>query len=119
MTSIAVASGTGTRMVCAAACAAVLGVAMGMLFPSGMRFLPRGEGAPVALAINGVASVLGSVSAIVVSVWFGIPASFACAGALYVLAAVSGPARWGVDDARRSLGPSVRVNGSSELEDHR
>ena len=114
-----IGASTGTRMACAAACAAVLGVAMGMLFPSGLRFLPRGDGTPLALAINGVASVLGSVGAMLISVWFGIPASFACAGSLYVLAAVSGPARWGVDGARRSRAGASRDNGSTELEQSR
>jgi len=52
------------------------------------------RGAPVALAMNGATSVLGSVAAIIVSVWWGIPATFALAGAVYLLAAWASPRSW-------------------------
>ncbi|MBI5513914.1 MAG: hypothetical protein HY909_09110 [Deltaproteobacteria bacterium] len=74
--------------------AALVGLLLGMLFPSGLRYLARAEGAPVALALNGATSVLGSVLAVTVSVWAGIPATFAVAGAIYLLAALAGPHGW-------------------------
>jgi ABC-type amino acid transport system permease subunit len=76
------------------ATAAAVGLLLGMLFPSGLRYLHRAEGAPVALALNGATSVLGSVLAVTVSVWAGIPMTFAVAGASYFLAALAGPHRW-------------------------
>ena len=75
-------------------CAAIAGLLLGMLFPSGLRFTNREQGAPAALAINGVTSVLGGGAAVIVSVAFGIPASFTVAGLCYLAAAVAGPARW-------------------------
>ncbi|HEV7243299.1 MAG TPA: hypothetical protein VGQ36_29000 [Thermoanaerobaculia bacterium] len=75
-------------------CAALVGLLLGMLFPSGLRFTHREQGAPAALAVNGVTSVLGGGAAVMVSVALGIPASFALAGVCYVVAAINGPARW-------------------------
>jgi hypothetical protein len=49
---------------------------------------------PVALALNGVTSVLGSVLAIVISVALGIAASFAAAAVFYLIAAWAGPHGW-------------------------
>ena len=43
--------------------AALVGVVLGTLFPSGIRYVDRARGAPVALALNGATSVLGSVAA--------------------------------------------------------
>lgn len=81
-------------------CAMVVGVMLGMFFPSGVRFVSRVRGAPVALAVNGATSVLGSVLAITVSVWIGIPATFAAAAVIYAIAAWAGPHGWAtVDDA--------------------
>jgi hypothetical protein len=88
------ASSLGARAAWAGALSGVVGVALGMLFPSGVRFTARERGVPLALALNGTASVLGGVFAIVVSVAFGISATFALVGALYLLAAWAGPARW-------------------------
>jgi hypothetical protein len=65
-----------------------------MLFPSGVRFVHRDRGVPVALALNGVTSVLGSVLAIVISVALGIAASFAAAAVFYLIAAWAGPHGW-------------------------
>lgn len=78
----------------AAACAAVVGLVLGLFFPAGLRALPRREGAALALGVNGATSVLGSVFATTLSVWFGIPATFAAAGVLYLVAAWASPARW-------------------------
>jgi hypothetical protein len=84
----------GVRAAWTGGCAAVVGVILGMLFPSGIRFVDRARGAPVALALNGATSVMGSVAAIIVSVWFGIPTTFALAAAVYLVAAWAAPARW-------------------------
>lgn len=82
------------RAAMAATISVVLGLALGMCFPAGLRWIERGRGAPAALAINGVTGVLGSVVALVVSVAKGIPTSFALAAAVYLLAAALGPSRW-------------------------
>jgi hypothetical protein len=75
-------------------CAALAGLLLGMLFPSGLRFTNREQGAPAALAINGVTSVLGGGAAVIVSVAMDIPTSFAVAGLCYLVAALAGPMRW-------------------------
>src|SRR5262249_15229102 len=75
------------RIVWTGATAGLVGVILGMLFPSGIRYVHRDRGAPVALALNGATSVLGSVLAVVVSVALGISASFALAACVYVIAA--------------------------------
>ncbi len=87
-------SGFFVRATWATACAAIVGLALGMMFPSGVRYVDRVRGAPVALAVNGATSVLGSVAAITVSVGLGIPATFVLAAAVYVLAAIVGPHGW-------------------------
>jgi hypothetical protein len=87
-------SGFAVRALWATACAALVGIPLGMLFPSGVRYVDRERGAPVALAVNGATSVLGSVAAITVSVGLGIPATFVLAGLVYVLAALAGPHGW-------------------------
>lgn len=79
--------------------AGLVGLGLGMFFPSGVRFTDRARGASVALAVNGATSVLGSVLAIVLSVWFGIAASFAAAGLCYLVAAWAGPSGWSPLDA--------------------
>ncbi len=75
-------------------CAALVGVVLGTLFPAGLRYVARVRGAPVALAVNGATSVLGSVAALTVSVWVGIPATFALAGVAYLIAAWAAPPGW-------------------------
>ena len=87
-------SGFPVRAAWAAGCAALVGLALGMLFPSAVRYVDRERGAPVALAVNGATSVLGSVGAIILSVSVGIPATFELAAAIYVVAALSGPHGW-------------------------
>ena len=84
----------GVRVAWCGACAAALGVVLGMLFPSGLAYSERQSAAPVALAIGGATSVVGGVLAIVISVAFGIPATFLASAALYALASYCGPARW-------------------------
>jgi hypothetical protein len=83
-----------TRVMWTGGCSAALGLALGVLFPAGLRFADRERGAPVALAMNGATSVLGSVAAVLISVWAGIPTSFVVAGCIYVIAAACGPAMW-------------------------
>ncbi len=93
------ASGFAWRAGWTGATAALVGIVLGTLFPSGIRYVSRVRGAPVALAINGASSVLGSVAALTVSVWVGIPATFALAGLAYLVAAVCAPPEWpSVDD---------------------
>jgi hypothetical protein len=75
-------------------CAALAGLLLGMLFPSGLRFTNRELGAATALAVNGVTSVLGGGAAVMVSVALGISTSFALAGLCYLVAALAGPVYW-------------------------
>jgi hypothetical protein len=84
----------GVHVAWCGACAASLGVVLGMLFPSGLSFVGRQQATPVALAIGGATSVVGGVLAMVISVAFGIPATFMASAALYALAAACGPLRW-------------------------
>jgi hypothetical protein len=82
------------RALWTAGCAAAVGILLGMFFPSGLRFTNRELGAPAALAVNGITSVLGGGAAVITSVALGIPSSFALAGIFYLIAALAGPARW-------------------------
>ncbi len=67
-----------------------LGFAMGMLFPSGLRLMPGDATLP--WAINGIASVVGSVLAVTLAVQYGYPAVLRTGAALYgLLAIVGGP----------------------------
>src|SRR5262249_12034041 len=71
-----------------------IGVVLGVLFPSGIRFVERDRGLPLALGINGATSVVGSILSMIVSVIWGIGTSFVVAAAFYVVAALCGPHRW-------------------------
>jgi len=82
------------RVAWCGACAASLGIVLGMLFPSALAFTVRERATPVALAIGGAMSVVGGVLAVVISVAFGIPATFMASAGLYATAAACGPARW-------------------------
>lgn len=82
------------RMLWTGGCAALVGLSLGVLFPSGIRWLNRGRGTPLALAVNGATSVLGSIAAVTISVWFGIAWSFAVGGVVYLVAALAGPHGW-------------------------
>lgn len=72
----------------------VIGIVLGTLFPSGIQFVERDRGLPVALGINGATSVVGSILSVLVSVMFGITTSFAVAAVIYLIAAAVGPYRW-------------------------
>jgi hypothetical protein len=84
----------GVRVTWCGACAAGVGVILGMLFPSGLSFTHRERATPVALALGGATSVIGGALAVVISVSLGIPSTFAAAGTLYAVAAACGPSRW-------------------------
>jgi hypothetical protein len=91
-----------------------LGFVMGMPFPTGLRALCASErdvaGQPTtadntvewAWAMNAAASVLGSVSAMVIAIQFGLTVTLACGAAAYLLALVFLPAL-GTKHARRAV----------------
>lgn len=87
-------SSMSIRIAWSAAVAAIVGLVLGTLFPSAIRYLDRTRAVPLALAVNGATAVLGSVLCVVVSVSFGIPWAFAFAAGLYGLAAICGPTSW-------------------------
>jgi hypothetical protein len=62
-----------------------LGFLMGMPFPTGLRLVAAVEWA---WALNAAASVLGSVTAMVVAIHFGLTVTMVCAAAAYLLAAL-------------------------------
>jgi hypothetical protein len=72
---------------------APLAVCMGMPFPLGLAQLGQHapELMPWAWGINGCASVISTVLATLLAMHYGFTAVVACAGLLYVLAAVSFP----------------------------
>jgi hypothetical protein len=86
----------GVRVAWSGACAAALGVVLGMLFPGALAHTQRERATPVALALGGATSVVGGALAVVISVTLGIPNTFLVAAAFYVVAALCGPARWRV-----------------------
>ena len=68
-------------------CTALPGFAMGIPFPAGLRlFTPTPTARAYSWAANGVFSVLSSIIAIPVSLYAGVPALFAAAGAAYLAA---------------------------------
>jgi len=89
----------GLRLVVSGVILVPLGFVMGMPFPTGLRALaaapapefPAGLGASDnavewAWAMNAAASVLGSVSAMVIAIQFGLTVTLACGAAAYLLA---------------------------------
>jgi hypothetical protein len=62
-----------------------LGFLMGMPFPTGLRLV---EAVEWAWALNAAASVLGSVTAMVVAIHFGLTVTLVCASGAYLLAAL-------------------------------
>ena len=82
------------RILWTASVAGLVGLVLGTLFPSGIRFVHRDRGLPIALGINGAASVVGSILSTMVSVVLGIAASFSVAALFYFVAAAAGPHRW-------------------------
>ncbi|MGD2248753.1 MAG: hypothetical protein PVF58_10140 [Candidatus Methanofastidiosia archaeon] len=78
------------RIISSVALTALLGIAMGMPFPAGIRYLGSKNPAavPWAWGINGAASVLGSALAVFVAINFGFSLAFLCGIIIYGLAAV-------------------------------
>jgi SAM-dependent methyltransferase len=68
-----------------------LGFLTGMPFPTGLRALSeRGDGrVEWAWALNAAASVLGSVSAMIIAIHFGLNVTLLCGAAAYLLAAIT------------------------------
>jgi hypothetical protein len=83
---------TPGRIVVAVALLAPIGLAMGTAFPHGLELVrSRAPAAtPWLWAINGVASVLGSLAAVLISISAGISATFWSGAAAYVVAAAAG-----------------------------
>ncbi len=83
---------TPWRIVIAIALLAPIGVVMGMAFPWGLELVRlRAPGAtPWLWALNGAASVLGSLGAILVSISVGVSAAFWSGAAAYLVAAAAG-----------------------------
>jgi SAM-dependent methyltransferase len=68
-----------------------LGLTMGMPFPTGLRALSERNDGRVewAWALNGAATVLGSVSAMIIAIHFGLNVTLLCGAAAYLLAAAT------------------------------
>jgi len=64
------------------------GFMMGIPFPTGLRLLEQRHASSVrwAWSLNAAASVLGSVGALVLALYFGIPATMLTGAGLYVAA---------------------------------
>src|SRR5205807_4676550 len=77
------------KLVISAAVLVPLGFFMGMPFPTGLKLLAASGESTVewAWALNAAASVLGSVSAMVIAIHFGLTVTLVCAGLAYLLAA--------------------------------
>jgi len=95
--------GFGYRLLVSGVLLVPLGFLMGMPFPTGLRALaaapapgfPSGRpdnAVEWAWAMNAAASVLGSVSAMVIAIQFGLTATLACGAAAYLLALLVMPA---------------------------
>ncbi len=83
---------TPWRILIAVALLTPIGLVMGMAFPRGLDLVrPRVPAAtPWLWAINGAASVLGSLAAVLVSISAGVSAAFWSGTAAYLLAAAAG-----------------------------
>jgi SAM-dependent methyltransferase len=68
-----------------------LGLLMGVPFPTGLRALSERNDGRVewAWALNAAASVLGSVSAMIIAIHFGLNVTLLCGAAAYILAAIT------------------------------
>jgi hypothetical protein len=79
------------KLVISAVILAPLGFLMGMPFPSGLRMVETVEWA---WALNAAASVLGSVTAMVIAIHFGLTITLICAAVAYLLAAMCSRTGW-------------------------
>ena len=77
------------KLLISAALLAPLGLLMGMPFPLGLRLAASENGPAVewAWAMNAAGSVLGSVTAMVIAIEFGLTITLSCAALAYLLAA--------------------------------
>jgi hypothetical protein len=68
-----------------------LGFLMGMPFPTGLRALTERNDSRVewAWALNAAASVLGSVSAMIIAIHFGLNVTLLCGAVAYLFAAIT------------------------------
>ncbi|MCU1310263.1 MAG: hypothetical protein JWO20_1388 [Candidatus Angelobacter sp.] len=78
----------GLKVAISAALIVPLGFAMGMPFPTGLRALSELDDNRVewAWAMNAAASVLGSVSAMIIAIHFGLNVTLVCGAIAYLLA---------------------------------
>jgi len=76
------------KLLISAAVLVPLGFLMGMPFPTGLKLLAENRSATVewAWAMNAAASVLGSVTAIVIAIHFGLTITLSCAALAYGMA---------------------------------
>ena len=85
------AYGLSTRIFITFLTISPIGLLMGMPLPLGMRMVERD--APQALAwawgVNGSLSVMGTVLAMVISIFFGITYTLIAGGLMYILALLS------------------------------
>jgi hypothetical protein len=79
-----------TRILSSVVLTAFLGIAMGIPFPAGIKYLGSKNPAavPWAWGINGAASVMGSALAVFVAINFGFSIAFLCGTIIYGLAVV-------------------------------
>ena len=86
------------KLLVSAVLIAPLGFLMGMPFPTGLRALAEANDlrAEWAWALNGGATVLGSVSAMIIAIHFGLNMTLACGAVAYILAAA-----WRVQSASK------------------
>jgi hypothetical protein len=77
------------KLVVSAVLLVPLGLLMGMPFPTGLKSVAESGKSTVewAWAMNAAASVLGSVSAMVIAIHFGLTITLACAALAYLFAA--------------------------------
>jgi hypothetical protein len=83
--------GLPARVAIAIALVAPLGLAMGMPFPRGLQRAGQGSlpAPPFYWGLNGIMSVLGSVSTVVIALSYGFRVAMVMGSACYVLAALS------------------------------
>jgi hypothetical protein len=95
------------RIVVSAIFMGVTGVAMGVMLPSGVRFVAELDAdlVPWGWGLNGAASVVGSVIATVLALQFGFTVTLASAGALYAL---GGSVAWLLASAGRETHRETR-----------
>ena len=81
-----------------------LGFLMGMPFPAGLKSVAESGKSTVewAWAMNAAASVLGSVSAMVIAIHFGLTITLTCAALAYLLAAVFSRT-WKISSQKKSF----------------